>query len=119
MTPTAGTLVRVQIRRARPQDADRLVPLYEQRGYPQMAADVRERLALWADTPEAEVLVAEVDGALAGFIGVGTTPHLALPGRVARGGGVVGGGPFPGGGGGGAGGGGGGGGGGRGGAGAP
>jgi len=60
------------------------VPLYEQWGYPQMAADVRERLALWADTPEAEVLVAEVDGALAGFIGVCTTPHLALPGRFAR-----------------------------------
>jgi GNAT superfamily N-acetyltransferase len=74
----------MHIRRARLQDAERLVPLYEQWGYPQPASDVADRLALWAATPQAEVLVADVDGALAGMIGVCTTPHLALPGVFAR-----------------------------------
>jgi GNAT superfamily N-acetyltransferase len=74
----------MQIRRARPDDAERLVALYEQWGYPQAASDVAERLALWERTADAEVLVAEMDGALAGMIGVCTTPHLALPGRFAR-----------------------------------
>jgi GNAT superfamily N-acetyltransferase len=74
----------MQIRRVRPDDAERLVPLYAQWGYPQAAGDVAERLALWERTPDAEVLVAEIEGALAGMIGVCTTPHLALPGRFAR-----------------------------------
>jgi GNAT superfamily N-acetyltransferase len=74
----------MQIRSARLSDAERLVPLYEQWGYPQAAADVADRLALWAATPQAEVLVAEADGELAGMIGVCTTPHLALPGVFAR-----------------------------------
>jgi GNAT superfamily N-acetyltransferase len=78
----------MEIRRARPDDAERLVPLYEQWGYPQPASAVTERLALWAGTPQAEVLVAEVDGALAGMIGVCTTLHLALPGTFARVGGL-------------------------------
>ena len=74
----------MQIRRARPDDASSLVPLYEQWGYPQPASDVAQRLALWEATPQAEVLVAEIDGALAGMVGVCTTPHLALPGVFAR-----------------------------------
>jgi GNAT superfamily N-acetyltransferase len=74
----------MEIRRARIEDAERLVPLYEQWGYPQSAADVADRLALWAATPQAEVLVAELDGEPAGMIGICTTPHLALPGVFAR-----------------------------------
>ena len=79
----------MQIRRAHPDDAARLVPLYAQWGYAQPAEAVAERLALWADTPQAEVLVAEADGALAGVIGVFSSPHLALPGRFGRVGGLA------------------------------
>jgi GNAT superfamily N-acetyltransferase len=78
----------MQIRRARPEDAAGLVPLYAQWGYPQPAESIAERLALWARTERAEVLVAEVDAALAGMIGVSAAPHLALPGRFARLGGL-------------------------------
>jgi GNAT superfamily N-acetyltransferase len=79
----------VEIRSARLEDADGLVPLYEQWGYPQPAEAIAERLALWAATPEAEVLVADTEGALAGMVGVFTSPHLALPGRFARIGGLA------------------------------
>ena len=74
----------MQIRRARSDDAPRLVGLYEQWGYAQPAAAIAERLALWATTPRAEVLVAEIDGTLAGMVGVYSSPHLALPGRFGR-----------------------------------
>jgi GNAT superfamily N-acetyltransferase len=74
----------MQIRRARSDDAPRLVALYEQWGYGQPAKAIAERLALWSATVEAEVLVAEIDGALAGMVGVFSSPHLALPGRYGR-----------------------------------
>src|SRR5690349_11028834 len=88
MTVTPGTLVSMEIRRARPGDAEGLVPLYAQWGYPQPAEAIAERLALWASTPLAEVLVAEAGGALAGVVGVCAAPHLALPGRYGRVGGL-------------------------------
>jgi GNAT superfamily N-acetyltransferase len=78
----------MEIRRARAADAEALVPLYAQWGYPQPAEAIAERLALWASTPLAEVLVAEADGALAGMVGVCAAPHLALPGRYGRVGGL-------------------------------
>jgi GNAT superfamily N-acetyltransferase len=78
----------MHIRRARSDDAPRLVALYEQWGYAQPAAAIAERLALWSETPEAEVLVAEIERALVGMVGVYAAPHLALPGRFGRIGGL-------------------------------
>jgi GNAT superfamily N-acetyltransferase len=78
----------MHIRRARSDDAPRLVALYEQWGYGQPASAIAERLALWAETPNAEVLVASLDDVLAGMVGVYASPHLALRGRFGRIGGL-------------------------------
>jgi GNAT superfamily N-acetyltransferase len=73
-----------RIRAARHEDAAALVPLFEAWSHAQPVDVVAERLAAWERTWQAELLVAEVDGALAGFAGVCATPHLAQPGSCAR-----------------------------------
>ena len=45
---------------------------------------ISERLAPWSATPRAQVLVAELDGAVARMAAVCPSPHLARPGRFAR-----------------------------------
>ena len=72
------------IRAARRDDAAALVPLFEAWDHPQPAAMIADRLAEWQATPRAEILVAELDGSLAGLAAVCATPHLARPGRFAR-----------------------------------
>jgi predicted N-acetyltransferase YhbS len=74
----------VLIREAQVQDAAAVAGLLTQLGYPHAEAEAAERLASWADTPHAEVLVAELDGAVVGVTSVSAFPHLARPGRRAR-----------------------------------
>jgi GNAT superfamily N-acetyltransferase len=74
----------VQIRCARPDDAAALVPLFAQWDHPQPAEVVEERIAVWAATPHAELLVASLDGAVAGLAGVAASPHLARPAANGR-----------------------------------
>jgi GNAT superfamily N-acetyltransferase len=79
----------VRIRRAQPLDAPALVGLFAQWGYPQPAEVIAGRLAEWERADHAEVLVAEIDGELAGLVALSASPHLALPGRFARVAGLV------------------------------
>lgn len=58
-----------RVRVARPADAAALADLGTQLGYPSGEAQIRERLVL-LDDPERTLLVAEVDGDVAGFIDV-------------------------------------------------
>ena len=74
----------VQIRPAIPADAAALTAMFEAWGHPQPAEVIEERLRTWAETPLAQVLVAERDGRVAGLAAVSATPHLARPGRFAR-----------------------------------
>jgi ribosomal protein S18 acetylase RimI-like enzyme len=74
----------VLIRAAHAGDAPALVPIYAAWGHPQPAEVIADRLADWASTPHGRVLVADVDGAVAGVVAVAATPHLARPGRFAR-----------------------------------
>jgi predicted N-acetyltransferase YhbS len=76
--------VSVLVRDARPADAPALVALYEAWSHAQPVEVVAERLAAWAAADDAEVLVAEVDGAVAGMAAVSAVLHLARPGRYAR-----------------------------------
>ena len=72
------------IRSARPEDAPRLVGVFEHWGHRQDAEAIAERLAAWAATPHAQVLIAEHDDAPVGVAAVSASPHLARPGRTAR-----------------------------------
>jgi ribosomal protein S18 acetylase RimI-like enzyme len=74
----------MEIRAAQPHDAPDLVALFADWDHPQPEDVISERLAEWAGTPRAEVLVAELDGGVAGLAAVHATPHLARPGRFAR-----------------------------------
>jgi GNAT superfamily N-acetyltransferase len=74
----------VEIRAARPEDVPALVPIFAAWGHPQPAAVIAERLSDWAALPLARVLVAELDGTVAGVAAVAATPHLARPGRFGR-----------------------------------
>jgi GNAT superfamily N-acetyltransferase len=74
----------VTVRPARPEDAAALVPVFADWNHALPEAEIEERLQVWQATPRAEVLVAEVDGAVAGVAAVNATPHLARPGSFAR-----------------------------------
>jgi GNAT superfamily N-acetyltransferase len=74
----------VTIRPARAQDAAALVPLFEDWSHPLPAAAIEERIATWEATPRAALLVAELDGDVAGVVAVNATPHLARRDSFAR-----------------------------------
>ncbi|MGH2883851.1 MAG: GNAT family N-acetyltransferase [Solirubrobacteraceae bacterium] len=57
---------RVTIRVAGQRDADAIAPLLGQLGYPASSLELGERLERLADHPDAEVLVAELDGEVVG-----------------------------------------------------
>jgi hypothetical protein len=62
----AGILTRVLIRSARADDVPALLPLFEQWGHAQTHEAATAVLAEWDRTVRAEILVCEVDGAIAG-----------------------------------------------------
>lgn len=72
------------IRSARADDVSALVPLYAEWGHAQPAAVIEAQLAEWEQTPLADVLVAEVDDAVAGIVAVTASPHLERAGCYAR-----------------------------------
>jgi ribosomal protein S18 acetylase RimI-like enzyme len=74
----------MHIRAADRGDASALVPLFEAWDHPLPAAMIADRLAEWQATPRAEILVAVLDGSVAGVAAVCASPHLARPGRFAR-----------------------------------
>ena len=74
----------MRIRRAVPSDAAALERLFDAWGHPSPARAIGERLAALEALPRAEVLVAEIDGTVAGFVGVSAVPHLARHGSFAR-----------------------------------
>jgi N-acetylglutamate synthase-like GNAT family acetyltransferase len=74
----------VLIRSARADDAPSLVELYAAWSHPQPETIISERLAVWQETERARVLVAELDGAIAGVAAVSATPHFARSGSFAR-----------------------------------
>ena len=72
------------IRIAGPRDADRIAALLTQLGYPHDRDQASARLLAWAAEPQGEVLVAETDGAAAGFAAVHRIPSFERPGAFAR-----------------------------------
>jgi N-acetylglutamate synthase-like GNAT family acetyltransferase len=74
----------VLVRAAHRDDIAELVALFAAWDHPQPAAMIAERLAEWEATPRAEILVAELDGSVAGVAAVCASPNLARPGRFAR-----------------------------------
>jgi GNAT superfamily N-acetyltransferase len=74
----------VTIRPARAEDAAALVPLFEDWNHPLPAAAIEERIATWKATQGAALLVAELDGDVAGVAAVNATPHLARGDSFAR-----------------------------------
>jgi predicted N-acetyltransferase YhbS len=74
----------VRIRSAQSRDAEAVADLLTQLGYPAGESEASERIAIWETTPHAEILVAELDGAVVGVTSVSAFPHLARPGRRAR-----------------------------------
>lgn len=68
----------------RPADADDvadLVSLFEEWGHPLSSADVRAVMAEWGSTARSEVLVADIDGEVAGMVAVSAGPRFAGTGR--------------------------------------
>lgn len=74
----------MRIRPARDDDVDALVPLFEEWGHEQPATAVAAQLGEWRTTPRAEVLVAELEGSVAGVVAVVANPPLGRQGRSAR-----------------------------------
>jgi len=72
------------IRAARFGDRDRVADLLTELGYPHDAAQAGERLAAWAADRHGTVLVAVVDGRVAGVIAVHAIPYFERPGAFAR-----------------------------------
>ena len=69
------------IRPADTDDVAALVSLFEEWGHPLSSADVRAVIAEWGATVRSEVLVADVDGEVAGMVAVSSGPRFAGPGR--------------------------------------
>lgn len=74
-------LGRMLIRPAEADDVDDLVSLFDEWGHPLSSAEVRAVLAEWGSTARSEVLVADIDGDVAGMAAVSAGPRFAGPGR--------------------------------------
>jgi GNAT superfamily N-acetyltransferase len=71
----------------RPVDTDDvadLVPLFAEWGHPLSAADVRAVITEWGSTARSAVLVADIEGEIAGMAAVSAGPRFAEPGRQAH-----------------------------------
>lgn len=74
----------VLIRAARPDDVTALIPLFEQWGHARSTDEIAAVLAEWRDTVRSEVLLADVEGDIAGMTAVSAAPRFAEPGRYAH-----------------------------------
>ena len=65
----------IHLRRAQAADAESIAALFTDEGYPAGPSDIVRRLERFA-SDDAQVIVAEHDGALLGFIAVGVLPRF-------------------------------------------
>jgi GNAT superfamily N-acetyltransferase len=72
------------IRSAELTDAQRIAELLTALGYPADADTVRERLTYWLPDQASRVLVADLDGRVAGCISLHAIPYLERTGRWLR-----------------------------------
>jgi GNAT superfamily N-acetyltransferase len=87
--PPAGTIKpmierqSVTLRAASDADADRIAALFTDEGYPSGPSDVVDRLARFA-SPHSQVIVADYEGEVLGFIAVHSLPRFEQSDRVLR-----------------------------------
>ena len=74
----------VTIRSAALSDAPRIAELLTELGYPADADTVRKRLTYWLPDQASRVLVADLDGRVAGCISLHAIPYLERTGRWLR-----------------------------------
>ncbi|MFL5860034.1 MAG: GNAT family N-acetyltransferase [Solirubrobacteraceae bacterium] len=72
------------IRLAGPGDAEAVASLLTQHGYPHDRSQASDRLLAWAAESLASVLVADLDGSVAGLAAVHRQPHFERPGARPR-----------------------------------
>ena len=73
----------IALRPAGPADAESIAALFTEEGFPAGPSDIVARLERFA-TPEAQVVVAEHDGALLGFIAFCALPRFEHDDRIVR-----------------------------------
>jgi GNAT superfamily N-acetyltransferase len=73
----------VTLRPASDEDAERIASLFTEEGYPAGPTDIVERLARFA-SPHSQVVVADVDGEVLGFIALHALPRFEHSDRVLR-----------------------------------
>ena len=78
MTETEPT-----IRRATADDAEAIATLFTDEGYPAGPSDIVERLGRFA-SDHSQVLVAELDGAVLGFVALHALPRFEHDDRIVR-----------------------------------
>jgi GNAT superfamily N-acetyltransferase len=82
---TIGAMIdpAVTIRSASPTDADAIARLFTDEGYPAGPSDIVERLSRF-QSPYSQVLVAEHEGAVIGFIAIHALPRFEHDDRIVR-----------------------------------
>ncbi len=83
MTDHATDRPAVTLRPAGPDDADEIAQLFTDEGYPAGPSDIVARLERFA-SPHSQVIVAEHDGAILGFIAVHALPRFEHDDRILR-----------------------------------
>ena len=73
----------LSIRPAVAEDADAIAALFTDEGYPAGPSDIVERLARFA-SPHSQVLVAEHEGTILGFIAIHALPRFEHDDRIVR-----------------------------------
>jgi GNAT superfamily N-acetyltransferase len=73
----------IEIRPATAEDAERIAALFTDEGYPSGPSDILERLGRF-DSPYSQVLVADHDGEVLGFVAVHALPRFEHSDRVLR-----------------------------------
>ncbi|WP_067832581.1 GNAT family N-acetyltransferase [Actinomadura kijaniata] len=74
----------VLVRPAAHRDAARIAELLDRLGHPATAEEVRARLTYWLGDPHSALLVAEVDGGVAGFAALHASPLIERTARRGR-----------------------------------
>jgi GNAT superfamily N-acetyltransferase len=83
MTDHAIDRSAVALRPAEPADADAIASLFTDEGYPAGPSDIVVRLERFA-SPHSQVIVAEHDGTMLGFIAVHALPRFEHDDRILR-----------------------------------
>lgn len=73
----------ILLRRAEPSDAEAIAALFTDEGYPAGPSDIVARLERFA-SPHSQVVVAEHEGALLGFIALHALPRFEHDDRIVR-----------------------------------